>query len=118
MDNKNEKPTARADAPLAAYQEKHSKRANYKPCGEHGQPRTVDGNVAIIKSARRLVSRLGGQWWEAGVAQCPCCNTPGMAVSQDSHGIISVDCPEKCDPSDIHAALLKRGIGVADMWVS
>jgi hypothetical protein len=116
---------AERNPPAVGYKEKqYPKRADYKPLSRAGKARTLDatgryvGEVALVKGAKRLTKALGGLWREAGAARCPACGRPGMVITQDSSGIVNVVCPEKCAPADIHEALLERGIGVADMWVS
>jgi hypothetical protein len=98
--------------------------ANYRAPNAGGLARTVDGTgrdigeAVPVRGAKRLTQVLGGQWLEAGSAPCPVCHTPGMVITQDSSGTVSVACPENCDPASIHAALLNLGFAVTEMWVS
>ncbi len=108
------KPTARAGAPLAAYEEKHSKRPNYKPHPRGGLARSIDGTGRCIgepiqvRSAEHLTQLLAGTWsGKKGVATCPWC---GFSIGQLSETIIGTCCHGGCMTRETDAGLHALGI--------
>jgi hypothetical protein len=123
--DKTKKLLADCAPPAVGYKEKqYSQHTNYSPLPRRGKVRAFDaagryvGDTISVRGARRLTQAIAGKWIEVGIARCPCCDAPGMVITQDSGGTVSVDCPEKCEPASIHAVLLKLGIAVTDMWMS